>query len=132
MRHAALLEELDASVRDHAVRVVLLTTPRGAGLTSTLHAFAEELRGRGQRAELTDTECVGVQRGGALASLLRGRLGLDVAARSSRVLEAIDTASRASSPRPGSCWPSPWATPATTSRPPASTTPAGGKALWPR
>lgn len=89
-RHAVLVSELEASVGDNAVRAVLCSAPRGAGLSRALASFVEEVRGWGHRAELTDAERVGVQPGGGLDSLLRARLGIDITARGSVLLDALD------------------------------------------
>ncbi|MFZ5441262.1 MAG: tetratricopeptide repeat protein [Myxococcota bacterium] len=90
MRHAALLSELEAAIQDNAVRVVMLTSPRGAGLTSALQAFAEEIRGWGHHADVTDCERAGVQPGGVVDALLRSRLGLDPADTGQRLLDALE------------------------------------------
>ena len=93
MRHAALVAELEACVGDNAVRVVLLTAPRGSGVSSSLSSFAEEVRGWGHRADVVDAERVGVQPGGSVDALLRARLGLGAGLRGNQLLEALDTAS---------------------------------------
>jgi hypothetical protein len=66
MRHAALVAELEACIGDNAVRVVLLSAPRGSGVSAALASFAEEIRGWGHRADVVDAERVGVQPGGAV------------------------------------------------------------------
>jgi tetratricopeptide (TPR) repeat protein len=92
VRHAALISELEACVGDNGVRVVVFTGPRGGGMSATLQAFAEEIRGRGHRADVIDCERVGVQPGGVVDALLRSRLGLDVATAGQSLLAALDTA----------------------------------------
>ncbi len=92
MRHAALISELEACVADNGVRVVLLTASRGSGLSSTLTAFAEEMRGRGHRADVAECERVGVQPGGAVDALLRSRLGVGAGLTGQPLLAALDTA----------------------------------------
>jgi tetratricopeptide (TPR) repeat protein len=92
VRHGALISELEACVGDNGVRVVLLTAPRGAGLSTALRAFVEEIRGRGHRAEVVECERVGVQAGGAVDALLRARLGLEVATAGQALLSSLDTA----------------------------------------
>ncbi len=89
-RHAALVSELESTVGDNAVRVVVLHAPRGSGVSHVLRAFVEEVRGWGHRAEFTDAEVVGVQPGGGLDALLRARLQLSAGASSDEVLAAID------------------------------------------
>lgn len=85
-----LVGELEASIGDNAVRVVVCSAPRGAGMSQSLASFVEEVRGWGHRAEYVDAERVGVQAGGGIDALLRGRLGLDAAAHGEVLLEAID------------------------------------------
>lgn len=92
MRHAALVTELEASVGDNAVRVVLLTAPRGSGMSTALASYAEEVRGWGHKAEVIDTERVGVQPGGAIDALLRARLKLSPRLRGAELLDALDAA----------------------------------------
>lgn len=92
MRHAALVAELEACIGDNAVRVVLLSAPRGSGVSSALASFAEEIRGWGHRADVVDAERVGVQPGGAVDALLRARLGLSAAVKGNQLLEALDSA----------------------------------------
>ncbi len=91
MRHGALMAELEACVGDNGVRVVVLSSPRGAGLTTALRSFAEEVRGRGDRADVIDCERVGVQPGGVVDGLLRTRLGLGPATTGQALLETLDT-----------------------------------------
>lgn len=92
MRHAVLVAELEACIGDNAVRVVLLTGSRGSGISTALSSFAEEVRGWGHRADVIDAERVGVQPGGAVDALLRGRLGISPSIRGDQLLEALDTA----------------------------------------
>ncbi len=92
MRHAVLVAELEACIGDNAVRVVLLTGSRGSGISTALASFAEEVRGWGHRADVIDAERVGVQPGGAVDALLRGRLGIGPSIRGNQLLEALDTA----------------------------------------
>lgn len=89
-RHAALVSELESTVGDNAVRVVVLHAPRGAGVSHVLRAFVEEVRGWGHRAEYTDAEVVGVQAGGGVDALLRARLKLTPGASADEVLAALD------------------------------------------
>lgn len=91
MRHAALLTELEAAIGDNGVRVVMLTSPRGAGLSTALLSFAEELRGWGHRADVVDCERVGVQAGGAIDALLRSRLGVSAGTTGQPLLDALDS-----------------------------------------
>lgn len=89
-RHAVLVSELESSIGDNAVRVVVFSAPRGAGMSHVLEAFVEEVRGWGHRAELTDAERVGIQAGGGVDHLLRARLGVEPAMRGEALLQRLD------------------------------------------
>lgn len=89
VRHGALLTALEQA-RGGATAVVVMAAPRGAGLSSAMRAFADDVRGRGVPVDVIDCERVGVQPGGGLDHLLRARFSLPLDASDEAVWAALE------------------------------------------